>query len=113
MHAGVAPLLLRCSGSVPRSPSRHPAIVGFPQEPDRDAGGCRLLLEGTRLGEPSTPFHGVARAAGLHASVRTESLVRSGILPVQGTEPFDLGDAPLAGGPLETSKILRGQIHPY
>jgi hypothetical protein len=90
MHTCISPLLLCCTWAMPRTPRRHAAIVGFPQEPHGDSRRCGLLLQAVCIWEAAAPGRCVSAAPRFDADVGLEADVGCGIAPVFGTVVADL-----------------------
>lgn len=99
MDARVAPLLLRGPRTVPCSPGRHSAIIGFLDIREGHSRRCRLLFEALCLREKAIPSERVLGRLCFNTLVRLEAPVGGGVLPAFRAEFLNFG---FALGPLCT-----------
>ena len=90
MDARIAPLLGRCTRSMPRAPGRQPTIVGGFQILHGDARSLCFLRQTSRVREKPAELHRVGTGLPLPVLVRFESNVRFRVSPIHGAEFQDL-----------------------
>jgi len=88
MNAGIAPLLLRRTGSMACAPRSHPSVIHDLQETQRDAGCFRFLFQGQGVRELLLESPRIVRSLGFDERIRLEPRVSTGISGPIGPEVF-------------------------
>ena len=89
MNAGIAPLLLRGTGSVSCSPRGHPSIVRSLYILERNTRGFGLGRQRFGLWKYLVPVRGIVGFAGFDTAIRFEPYIGRWIFPTESTEFLD------------------------